>query len=230
MLTVYLGVAMVLVVACTGAPLARLATIRIRHVWLLWAALADQIMVISVVPASNATVLAIAHVSSYVAAGACLYANRRLPGSWLIGLGGALNGLAITVNGGTLPASAAAVRAAGQVAETGQFTNSEVLAHPRLAWLGDVFATPAWLPGHNVFSVGDLAIWVGLLTLLWRTCRSDPKPMPRHASRPPSGYGGRHAADLLTGLASRLAVFWEKPRRTRTTTGTRRRNRPPIPV
>jgi hypothetical protein len=191
-LTIYIGVAMLVVVACTGAPLMRLATIRIRHVWLLWAALADQIVVISVLPQSNATVLATAHVASYVAAGLWLVANRRLYGLWLIGLGGGLNGLVISLNGGTLPASASAVQEAGQAADPGQFTNSEVLAHPRLAWLGDEFATPSWLPGHNVFSVGDVAIWVGLMIFLWRTCKAVIKPFPRHASWSPAGYDGRH--------------------------------------
>lgn len=194
MLTVYLGLATLLVVACTGGSLARLAAVRFRHVWLLWAALADQIVVISVLPDSNATALAVAHIASYLAAGAWVLANRHLHGIRLIGLGGALNGLAISVNGGTLPASESALRAAGQATETGEFTNSAVLAEPRLSWLGDVFATPAWLPGHNVFSIGDVAIWIGLMILLWRTCRSGLRPMPRHASRPPLRYDGRHAA------------------------------------
>jgi hypothetical protein len=214
-LTVYLALGMLLVVACAGAPrarLARLGTVRIRHAWLLWAALADQIVVISVLPAANVTALAIAHVASYLAAGACLLANRRLPGGRLIGLGGALNGLVICVNGGTLPASESAVRAAGQVAETGAFTNSEVLADPRLPWLGDVFATPVWLPGHNVFGLGDLAIWVGLAVFLWRTCRlgrradrglgAGAKPLPRHASRAPAGYDARHAARRAAAAAA----------------------------
>jgi hypothetical protein len=193
-LTVYLGVAMLVVVACTGGSLARLANLRLRGVWLLWAALADQIIVISVLPDSNATALAVAHVASYVAAGVWLVVNRHVPGLWLIGLGGGLNGLAIAVNGGTLPASESAVRAAGQVADTGRFTNSGVLADPHLAWLGDVFATPTWLPGHNVFSVGDMAIWLGLSIFLWRTCRLVARRLPRHAIRPPAGYGGRHSA------------------------------------
>jgi hypothetical protein len=29
---------------------------------------------------------------------------------------------------------------------------------PHLQFLGDVFATPRWLPGRDVFSVGDVAI------------------------------------------------------------------------
>jgi hypothetical protein len=193
-LTVYLGLALLLVVACTGGSPARLATIRFRRVWLLWLALADQIVVISVLPGSNATALAVADIASYLVAGAWVAANRQLPGILSIGLGGGLNGLTIAVNGGTLPASESAVRAAGQVADTGQFTNSEVLADPRLPWLGDVFATPAWLPGHNVFSVGDVAIWVGLTIFLWRTCRPSTRPLPRHAIRPPARYDGRHTA------------------------------------
>lgn len=181
MLTVYIGVVMLAVVACTGAPLARLARIRIRHVWLLWLALIDQIVVISILPDSHPSVLAVAHIVSYLLAAGCLVVNRDLPGGWLIGAGGALNGLVITLNGGTLPASGAAVRASGRAIDAEHFNNSAVLEHPRLAMLGDVFATPAWLPGHNVFSVGDLAIWVGLAWLLWRTCRPrNPPHVPRH--------------------------------------------------
>ncbi|MDT4987028.1 MAG: hypothetical protein QOI74_1122 [Micromonosporaceae bacterium] len=171
MLTVYLAVAMLLLVAATGAPLARLANLRLRHGWLLWAALLDQIVVVSVLPDSHPTALALAHIASYLAAGACLVVNRRLPGIWFIGGGGGLNGLVIALNGGTLPATGTAVLASGQGARPEHFNNSAVLAHPRLPLLGDIFATPAWLPGHNVFSVGDIAIWTGLAWLLWRTCQ-----------------------------------------------------------
>ncbi len=188
MLTFYIGGAMLVVLACTGGSLARLATVRIRHLWLLWAALLDQIVIISIIPSSNLIGLAVAHIASYAAAGVCLVANRRLPGIWLLGAGGALNGLVITLNGGTLPASAAALRAAGRHPVAGEFTNSDVLAHPRLPWFGDVFATPAWLPGHNVFSIGDVAIWCGIAWFLWRTCRQ------RSPSTPP--LVGRHRLDV----------------------------------
>jgi hypothetical protein len=170
-LTVYLAAAMLLAIVCTGGRLGRLAQVRIRHSWLLWLALADQIVIISVVPDSQRTVLAAAHIASYVAAGVCVVLNRRLPGILLIGLGGALNGLVITLNGGTLPTTAAALRAAGRAADADQFTNSGVVDSPRLAFLGDAFATPAWLPGHSVFSVGDVLIWVGIGWFLWRVCR-----------------------------------------------------------
>jgi hypothetical protein len=199
-LTVYLAVAMLLVVAVTGAPLARLAELHIRHVWLIWAALADQIIVISVLPDSYPGVLAAAHIASYVAAGACVWLNRHTPGVPLIGVGGGLNGLVITLNGGTLPASGAAVRASGQGERLEHFNNSAVLDDPWLPMFGDIFATPAWLPGSNVFSIGDVAIWVGLAWLLWRTCRPRSAAAARHRRAPGVGYPGRHAAPSSGGV------------------------------
>jgi hypothetical protein len=179
-LTFYLAAAMLAVVVCTGGRLSRLAQVRIRHPWLLWVALIDQIVIISVVPDSQHTFLALAHVASYVLAGVCVVLNRQLPGVLLIGLGGALNGLVIMLNGGTLPTSAAALETAGRVAEADQFTNSGVVDSPRLAFLGDAFATPAWVPGHTVFSIGDVFIWVGIGWFLWRTCRA-PARVGRHS-------------------------------------------------
>ena len=171
MITVYICVAALLAVAVTGGRLRRLAEVRLRHAWLLWAALADQIIIISVIPDSHPVVLGSAHVASYLAAGAFLLINRNLPGVWLIGVGGALNGLVITLNGGTLPASATALQDSGRDISSEQFNNSAVLADPRLPMLGDVFSTPSWLPIDNVFSLGDLAIWLGVVWFLWRTCR-----------------------------------------------------------
>jgi hypothetical protein len=181
MLTFYIGAVALVAVLCAGGSLARLGRVRIRHAWLLWAALADQILIISFLPASHPALLAAAHLASYAAAGLCLVLNRRLPGAWLIGAGGGLNGLVIALNGGSLPASASAMRMAGRVETNEHFSNSGVHAHPRLAMLGDVFATPAWLPGHTVFSLGDILIWAGIAWLLWRTCRS---AAGRHRARP----------------------------------------------
>jgi len=183
-LTVYLAAGMLLTVALTGAPIKRLAELRIRHVWLLWAALADQILVISVIPDTHPTALAAAHVASYALAAGCLWINRRLPGIWFIGAGGLLNGVTIALNGGTLPASAAALAASGHAGAPGQFANSAVLPDAKLAVFGDIFWTPSWLPGSNVFSIGDVLIWLGLAWLLWRTCRPQRRItyLPRHAA------------------------------------------------
>jgi hypothetical protein len=193
MLTFYIGAVTLLAVVCAGGSLARLGSVRIRRPWLLWAALADQVIIISVLPDSHPALLAVAHLASYAAAGVCLVLNRRLPGAWLMGAGGGLNGLVIALNGGSLPASASAMRTAGRIETTEHFSNSGVHAHPRLALLGDVFATPAWLPGHTVFSAGDVLIWLGIAWLIWRTCRAGAGRQPvagRHRlSRRERGLG-----------------------------------------
>jgi hypothetical protein len=181
MLTVYLCAATLLAVAGTGGRLKRLAQVPFRHGWLLWAALAVQILIMSIIPESRPAFLSGAHIGSYLAAGAFLLINRRLPGVWLIGAGGALNCLVITINGGTLPASATALQQSGLHVSTDEFNNSAVLAHPHLPMLGDVFATPSWLPGSNVFSIGDVAVWLGVIWFLWRICQ--PRPAPAHTPR-----------------------------------------------
>jgi hypothetical protein len=167
-LTVYICAAALLAVLVTGGRLRRLAGVRFRHAWLLWAALADQIVIISVIPESHPVILSGAHVASYLAAGVFLLINRHRPGVWLICAGGALNGLVITLNGGTLPALATALAESGRDVSSEQFNNSAVLADPHLPMLGDIFATPSWLPIDNVFSLGDIAIWVGVVWFLWR--------------------------------------------------------------
>ena len=88
-----------------------------------------------------------------------------------------------------MPASAQAVRAAGlPLAETG-YSNSGVLADPQLAPLGDVFASPAWLPLHNVYSPGDLLVVAGAVWAVHRTCGTvlarDPRPVLARLVRRP---------------------------------------------
>jgi hypothetical protein len=152
----------------------RLTSIRIRRIYLVWLALADQVLVISVLPGSHHLVLVIANSLSYVAAGAFVWSNRRIPGLLFIALGGGLNATAIAANGGTMPASARALAASGWRPSAGHFANSAVVAHPKLAWLGDIFSTPRWMPGHDVFSIGDIVITVAFAALVYRTCAVAP--------------------------------------------------------
>jgi hypothetical protein len=94
--------------------------------------------------------------------------------------GGALNLLAISANGGVMPASAWAIARSGLEARDG-FENSAVLADPRLLALGDVIPVPAG-PLANVLSVGDLVIFAGLALLLARACRKVPAAAPAAAT------------------------------------------------
>jgi hypothetical protein len=88
----------------------------------------------------------------------------------VISAGGLLNLIAIAANGGVMPASESAMRRAGLLSGT-DFTNSGVVEHARVAWLGDVFSIPASWPLSNVFSVGDVVVVLGIGYLAHRWCR-----------------------------------------------------------
>jgi hypothetical protein len=161
MLVLVCGVLAVLSPLMFGGDLRRLSLVRLRAVWLPVLALLAQIVIIEVVPDASPVVLEGVHLATYVAAGVFVAVNWRIPGLLLIALGGALNGITIALNDGTLPASADALRAAGFPVEDSDFVNSGVLSHPVLPVLGDIFAWPTPLPLANVFSIGDVVIVLG---------------------------------------------------------------------
>lgn len=164
--------------------LARLATLRIRGLWLVWVALADQVVIISVLPGGEHALLDAANLASYAVGAAFLWANRRIAGTWLIGAGAGLNVLALASNGGVMPASRAALTESGWHAAAGHFQNSAYVAHANLAFLGDVLAIPRWMPGHDVFSIGDLVIVLGVGFVVWRNCA---RPAPEKPAAAPAG-------------------------------------------
>jgi Family of unknown function (DUF5317) len=90
-----------------------------------------------------------------------LLANLRIAGLPVVAVGAACNLTAIVANGGYMPASLAALTAAGKV-PPGGYSNSAVLAHPVLAPLTDILALPPAVPFANVFSVGDVLIGAGI--------------------------------------------------------------------
>jgi hypothetical protein len=151
-----------LLLPLTGGSIARLATIRLHSAWLAGIALALQIVTISIVPHGNHSLHAIAYLASYALVVAFLWVNRSTAGLALLAAGTLLNVAAITANGGTMPASATALRIAGIASRAGTtFRNSTIVPHSHLALLGDIFAVPANVPLHNVFSIGDILVVLG---------------------------------------------------------------------
>jgi len=170
---VFLGLcalALIMLTPLWGGSLGRLTTLRFRGVWIVLVALALQVVVITIWPSMPHAAAVAGHLISYAMLGAALWLNRKLPGMALIALGVAANGITIALNGGTLPASAHALRAAGIQLRNG-FDNSGVVAHPRLAWLGDTMVTPSWLPMRNMLSIGDVLLFVGAAVLVVVTTR-----------------------------------------------------------
>lgn len=110
---------------------------------------------------------------------------RNLDQAWLrvVAAGAALNLLVIVANGGVMPVDPAAFAAAGlSVVPVGTYSNAVPLADVPLWFLGDRFATPAWLPFANVLSIGDLLIGVGAAGWV-----ADAMRRPRGASVAPAG-------------------------------------------
>lgn len=175
MLMGVLALLAVLSVPLTGKDLRRLGGLRVRAAWLLPLGLGLQVLVINLVPDAPRVLTVGTHLATYLLAAVFLALNRAVPGLLVLAAGAALNGVTIFVNGGTLPASAEALRFAGLAPDPADFTNSGVLEQPRLALLGDVFALPAGLPFANVFSIGDVVILVGVTLALHRTCAA-PSP------------------------------------------------------
>jgi Family of unknown function (DUF5317) len=169
MLLVVLALLCVLSVPLRGGRLARLSGLRLRAEWAAVGALAGQLLVLGVFAGGAAWWHALGHVGTYGLAAWFIWANRAIPGVLLLTLGGVSNLLAIVANGGVMPTSAWAERAAG-LEPAAVFANSAVLDHPRLLWLGDVLPVPLPWGLSNVLSVGDLMIYAGLLVLLQRTC------------------------------------------------------------
>jgi len=160
-LVLVVSVLAVLSAALFGGRLSRLFEVRLRASWLPVVALLLQVVILQVLEDGPRPLLVSIHVATYAMAAAFIWLNRKLPGLWVVAAGAACNGVTIALNHGTLPASAAALEAAGIHKDPAAFLNSGAVAHPVLGFLGDVFVWPAPLPFANVFSVGDVLIVVG---------------------------------------------------------------------
>lgn len=106
--------------------------------------------------------------------------NGRLTGMPVVAAGALSNLVAITANGGFMPADAKALAFAG-FGGPGDHTNSVVLANPALRQLTDIFALPAGVPLANVFSIGDVLIGLGIVIVIVAAMRRQPA-----ASAPPA--------------------------------------------
>lgn len=98
-------------------------------------------------------------------------ASGGLRWPWVLAAAGlGLNGLVIAVNGGHMPQSsdaAMAVWGADHLDASRLQNVAPIDPDTRLAWLGDIFAEPGWLPRGNVVSVGDILLALGVASWVW---------------------------------------------------------------
>ncbi len=154
----------------------RLAELRLHHFWLVWLALVIQLLLFEYfaprIPLWWANAI---HFLTYGLTVVFIVLNRRVHGAILIAAGTGMNLLAISANGGTMPANMTAWRRAGlREIPPEVFENSSALSDPNLAVFGDIFYIPAGWPLANVFSIGDVLIIIGGTYLAHRWCRTPP--------------------------------------------------------
>ncbi len=167
--------------ALTGARISNIATLPIRGLPLVWVALGLQALIYPLSTHLAGWMSSALHLTTYAIAGVFVWMNRRLPGLWIVVVGGAMNLSAIVANGGVMPASRRAWSAAGFDRESSRFENSFPVENPRLQVFGDIFAVPHGWPFANVFSIGDVLLVVGLVLMIDRWCRVE-----QRAAAPPA--------------------------------------------
>lgn len=138
-----------------------------------FAALLIQLVVFSDNPLAEAlpgTGIVVFHLLSYLCLAAFVVKNWKTHGIIPIGAGILSNALVIFVNGGYMPtipenlARTSVGQSAGMISQGQAIHNSALMtADTHLAWLGDMFYMPAWMPFSNVFSIGDVLIGLGVL-------------------------------------------------------------------
>lgn len=151
-----------------GGRLRNLAAFRFRMAWLIFAAVATQIVAFpfAFLPWTTSDGLARAlWLCSYGALVAFAFLNRKIPGVPIVAAGIALNLVAIISNGGHMPVTAAALRGADRDYEL--LNNSAAVANPHLPWLVDRWAVPDWVPYASVFSLGDVLIGIGAAVIVF---------------------------------------------------------------
>ena len=156
-----------------GRPSA-LGSIQFRFGWLIGLGFAVQILLFSTPLTDRVGDLGPPlYVLSTGLVFAGLLANVRISGLPIVAIGAACNLAAIVANGGYMPASPAALAAAG-MGPVGGYSNSTVVADPRLAFLTDQYALPTWLPFANVYSLGDVLIGLGIVVAIAAAMRRRP--------------------------------------------------------
>ncbi|HEY4189034.1 MAG TPA: DUF5317 domain-containing protein [Candidatus Limnocylindrales bacterium] len=175
MFLLYAVVAGIFIGLLLGGRLSGLATIQIRWPAAIVGGFIVQILLFSGPIAARVGGLGPAiYVASTMLVGAAILRNWRVPGMPVVALGAACNLLAILANGGSMPASRAAVALMGGTSPALQagYSNSTVAADPALWVLTDLFALPRWVPFANVFSIGDLLVATGIALVIVLAMRS----------------------------------------------------------
>jgi len=161
-----------------GGSFAHLAATELKGLALLFAALALQLLIFPTPwwpepPVAFATTFF--HLASYALLVLFFFLNRALAPLWGVAAGMVMNLTVVAANGGYMPTSLRALRAAGEAriaehlvhAADGTYGNVIRLSDStRLNLLADRLAVPAWVPLGSAFSLGDLVLTISAAWLI----------------------------------------------------------------
>jgi hypothetical protein len=155
--------------------LAYLAELKLRGGWLVLGAMLLQMLILPLGSAKPILTwgMEYLHILSYLLLLLFVAINYRERALWVMALGMLSNFLVIAVNGGHMPASVEALRAAGRTATVERLLTEGVSGNvilmseqTKLNFLGDILWLPSWVPLANAFSIGDLLLGLGVVWLL----------------------------------------------------------------
>jgi len=162
-----------------------LARLDLHGLWLILIALIAQLLIFPLGehPPIISTGAGWVHILSYLLLLAFVLINLRHWQLFIMGVGLILNLVVIAFNGGLMPASENALRAAGMdaVADTlvrdSFYTNVTLMREStNLNFLGDRLHLPKCIPLASAFSIGDLILAIGIILLLGMKMTSHKKP------------------------------------------------------
>jgi hypothetical protein len=165
----------ILIALLRGGKIVYLADLNMKWRGLILVGFLIQILIFNNVWQNNAALkdkTALAYIFSLCLLMIALAKNHAISGMIIITFGFFLNAIAISLNGGYMPASLGALITAGMSPlAPGETNNNSIGVGPAtlVTFLGDIFAIPKGFIFPNVFSIGDLIISIGAVYLLQKT-------------------------------------------------------------
>ena len=175
-----------------GGRLGNLEHISLKMAWLIFIALIMQLLIFPIGLPGGAILqvdpplLDIIHLGSYAILALFVILNIREWAIGIMGLGMFSNITAIFLNGG-MPTTKETMLRAGIITQEQfeQLQCDQIVANnvikcgdAKVGILGDIFATPAWFPMSNIFSIGDVVLVLGMIIFIQAKMHHVPSTPP----------------------------------------------------